>query len=595
MVYSALFLLLSLFVFLMAAGASTETTMRPRLDLSGHHNLPGTILAQVIQSSCTQNEEDDGVEIDISNSALKDQDFDDILQALYESRHKYKQIYLVARMNQLRFSNSASFFQKLLLLNSKNETSTTAEESERPTIESMDLSWNPIQNKEFANVMERLVAHPCCPSVLRLEGCGIGPSTCRAIAKGLMQRRDSSRPLSLHLAGNPNIGDAGVAALAAAIRTIGAKKKRRVLATLDLSACGVGNVGAEALALALEGTHERGCSIGELDLSNNRVSDLGTAAIARTLFANSADTETLSRLNLSYNKDIGDRGATELAAAWGARLPHLELRSCNVYAEGATAFGAACRNLIKEDNQNVYLDLSGNPLGVLRGKSKSDGGKYSASKLKSKASATATSYMNSGLGFLKKSLKEVGVTSVLGSDISESDDDEDKASENFVGDSNEFKAPCGAKAMANAFIKVGSDMPPILNDKHGKIKVSLGLRHCFFDHGAADALAAMLVASKRSEIEISIDASLNHILEESMIAALHSSAQDNSLLNEMADRHMDVLDAIKEARERAAEAATSIRARSATLHSDAFDNDWGDLPDAAMTDDEAWDSNAGKA
>lgn len=69
-----------------------------------------------------------------------------------------------------------------------------------------------------------------------------------------MKRFDSGlcTPLSLYLYGNKDIGDAGIAALAGAIRAATFKSESVVFENLDLSGCSIGDVGADALALALE-------------------------------------------------------------------------------------------------------------------------------------------------------------------------------------------------------------------------------------------------------------------------------------------------------------------------------------------------------
>ena len=125
----------------------------------------------------------------------------------------------------------------------------------------------------------------------------------------------------------------------------------------------------------------------------------------------------------------------------------LSLRSCSVLADGSGALGnafvaaIAAKHKYKEQHQGVNsqlntdrvnqgetleLDISGNKLGVLQSKKKS-GAKYSASLLKSKASATTASYMNFIGNKLKSGLKEAGldVTEIMGglSPTSESDDD----------------------------------------------------------------------------------------------------------------------------------------------------------------------------
>jgi hypothetical protein len=94
-------------------------------------------------------------------------------------------------------------------------------------------------------------------------------------------------------------------------------------------------------------------------------------------------------------------------------------------------------------------------------------------------------------------------------------------------------------------------------------KVNLGLRHCFFDHSAADALPAMIVEAKeRYGAEIVVDIRMNPVLEDEMVDALHREESEYDRLRDMAERHLDVLEALKEAQERAAEASAMARARA---------------------------------
>ena len=49
----------------------------------------------------------------------------------------------------------------------------------------------------------------------------------------------------------------------------------------------------------------------------------------------------------------------------------------------------------------------------------------------------------------------------------------------------------------------------------------LGLRGCFLDHGAMDALAAIQVeAAKKRNTNIMLDVALNPVLEDDMVTAL---------------------------------------------------------------------------
>ena len=126
-----------------------------------------------------------------------------------------------------------------------------------------------------------------------------------------------------------------------------------------------------------------------------RITEEGATALGRAFLDNPSRRSNnliVESLDLS-NNPIGDRGALALAAALEqGKLSNLILRSCHIHAEGASSFGKALWTLTTttstqaehEQEQIICLDLSGNPLGLLRGKSKSnkpDGtnNKYSAS------------------------------------------------------------------------------------------------------------------------------------------------------------------------------------------------------------------------
>ena len=410
--------------------------------------------------------------------------------------------------------------------------------------------------------------------VLCLEHTGLGPATCRAIAKGIIARFEGKKaedvpPISLFLSGNEAIGDAGVAALAAALKTIATGESTPILFdTLDLSACNLGDAGAEALALAFEtgGNGNTPC-VRRLVLCNNKITDQGALSLGGSFHGS---------LSLSNNK-ITDRGiATITAALSTGMLTDVSLRSCLIQADGAEQFGKALRAfaMSKETKpETVTIDLSGNPIGILRGKSKPDGSKYSASRIKSTVGATASAYMNHGLNFLKKGL-------VPSSNTLESDDEEEKPGSLNVDENNSdaSKGRCGFKALANAFMD---------GDDHGtndvsirsmpRKRIKLGLRHTFCDTAGADALAALLVTAhdEMPDVELELDLGLNKVVEDDMIAALHG--KDEDLLHEMADRHARAMEIIRDAQERAAEAARLVA-------EEALEKSWG-------PDDDLFDSD----
>ena len=378
-----------------------------------------------------------------------------------------------------------------------------------------------------------------------------------------MKRFDSGlcTPLSLYLYGNKDIGDAGIAALAGAIRAATFKSESVVFENLDLSGCSIGDVGADALALALE-SHP-GC-IKHLDLSNNDISDEGATAFGRAL--SSGGKGSIDSLNLSNNLNIGNSGAAALAGAMGCGKIHsLILRSCNVQADGAKAFGDMIKVLASKPTiDSVKIDLSDNPLGILRKVKK--GQKYSASAFKSKASATTASYLNFIGKKIKSGLKEVGWDGVAGSSAysTESDDEEDERMGN--GESSDSvdpsKARCGAKAFASTIVVGEHELTELTSPVVIMLKCELGLRHCYFDEGAADALAStILQAKERFGIQLTIDVRMSSALEEELVDAL-AMGGISSRLEDMSERNMRALEVIRVSELRAIQATDAARRRA---------------------------------
>lgn len=572
-----------------------QATARTVLDLSYQYGLDVEALVKEYQEIS-----DETVLVDVSNSNLGDASFQKAFSKILKDHTATvptrRRLDLKAQMNQLS-SQSAAFLLTTLL----NRTLVATETDSTPSrVHSLDIGWNSLlddreqdakqKSKAFHKALEQLIASEACPTTLCLECTNIGPATCRAIAKGLIARFEGNKQLSLlslKMANN-DIGDSGLAALAAAIRTIccsdEAAHPQTILNTLDLSACDIGDAGIDTLALTLEeaSPENEKVIIRNLILSNNHISDDGAVNIGR--FFRSKDPLFL---DLSNNK-ITDRGLSTIAdGIERGLLSDISLRSCHIHADGAEQIGAALRKFYfnpTPKKQSVTLDLSGNPIGLLRGKAKSEGSKYSASKLKSTATATASAYMNQGLSFLKKGLETAGLSSTA-----ESDDEEEKegnvASEQQGDESS--KKRCGFKSMANAFI--GNEESPLKSSSERLIFLSL--RRTFCDTSGSEALAAMMVAAEddMAGLSLSLDLELNPVLEESTVAAL--TGKDDDLLREMADRHIEAMEIIRRASERAREAArlASIRLeskRSFDRRDEVYD-EWVDSD--AVYDDEAED------
>lgn len=518
-----------------------------KLDVSYLHNVPASKIAAAVGASDVSIS-NGPFTLDIGGSCTGNDGLQLILESLL-MKGSGRKLSIVARMNQLTSEGAGKVLG--ILLDREDTTS----------LDILDFGWNHFSDsadhQTFLKQLRRLVeSQSTCPSVLRLDSCGLDAAACRSIGKALINRfkAKNTRSMSLHLRMNPSIGDAGAAALAAAIRSIAMEgiDDAVVFQCLDLSACQITDAGAFALAQALESTPN--CIVENLDLSNNKIGEEGAAAIGRALIeeADQRKGPGLLSLDMSGNK-ISDRGVADLAIAMEkGRLPSAVLRSCNIQADGARLFGASLRECFKGDRPetlDLQLDLSGNPLGVLRGKQK-DGGKYSASRLKSKATATAASYF----GMLKKGLKDAGVG--FGSTV-ESDDEEDPEDPEDGGSSNPDarKTSCGIKALANALL--GKSFPPEEHSSpsstEARRSLHLGLRSCHLDYGAADALAAVVLGC-RDELNaaITLDLSMNTVLEDDVLETLQSSDDDEEeTLQEMAERYTDAVEAMLEARQRA--------------------------------------------
>jgi hypothetical protein len=521
-------------------------------------------------------------------------------------------------------------------------------------MQSLDLGWNFLGGGTSRNVkgfhlaLQRLLSSSqMCPHALKLEVCGLGPPACRAIAKGIVLRYSRNQnddheektigqlptPLSLHLACNEAIGDGGVAALAAAIRTIASQLHQRkrddestseddqqpnnesqsiddnnvtIFETLDMSACSITDAGVEALAVAMEG---HPLCVKHLDLSNNQITDEGAITLARALRVKNGRGQSgkLLTLDLSNNKGIGDRGAKELSEAFQDGLVHnMILRSCHLHADGAACFGRALRalgNRNKTSNvqQHLAIDLSGNPLGILRRNLKS-GSKYSASALKSKATETTVAYMNMIGKTFQKGLKDLGLADGgQGVDSLESDDEEEERMGKNGDENDESKNKCGGIALAEAFIveeeEENSEKVSPSSYLDVSLHIRLGLRHCSFDTRAAEALAAVFQESRKKplSLNLTLDMKMNAVLEDDVIEALQSEAGYEEKISNMAERYLDAVEVFREAQERAMEATRIARARA---RADAeMEEAWGSPVGVRAADDgyyhggDAWDSD----
>lgn len=604
-----------------SVGASSSNI----LDLSYTNHLTSTIVSNRIQSFINHHLSSDNSNhkllIDISNSnlgdtigleciretssQLSDLDQNSTTTEYHNETTAQIGIDLILHSNRLMPLQVTSFLNNICdtdklndaLLNKTNNIT----KIKYPIFwRSLDFSWNWLyrsadsksQIKSFHLALQNILVHRNSKiEDLHLNCCGIGPATCRALAKALMNRFETFEyingnesspvihrpPVSLYLLNNRDIGDSGAAAMAAAIRSIvDTRRDTPVLDTLDLSGCDIGDIGIEAFALAFEDAVAP-VMIRRLLLCHNRITDQGALALGRVLHRNVDGSEL--QIDLSNNPSVTDRGITTLlSAVEKGCVSNLILRSCSIQADGAELVGKTLRSIAlssQRRDRTVVIDLSGNPIGILRGKT--DKGKmYSAGAIKSKASATASAYVSQGLSFLKKGLGSVGVT--LGPEGDDEEEEQQQASD-AVEDSDKGKSMrCGFKSLANAFIEYDQDVHPSDESVSAVKNVVLGLRRTFCDTAGADALAAMIMATKDQYqgLNLKLELDLNPVVEDGLVNALYG--HDDELLTEMSDRHNEAMEVLRQVHERAVAAAKVLethrrKAVAASSQFDPYDND----------------------
>lgn len=544
--------------------------------------------------------------LDITGSMLGEQQFCRLCDGVnFEIIADFK-----ASMNRLSAPGAVHLFDKLLYKKKSEEENA---EMLQHCLLSLDLGFNPLllagssevtsrrpatsarEQKKFHTALQTLIsARESCPSELHFECTGIDASTCRAVAKGVISRyaKDETQkeatietsgpavdPISLHLANNPGIGDPGVVAIAAALRTILREHAgKTILNTLDLSKCNIGDAGAEALAMALDDEAGR-LAVRHLILSQNKIGNRGLFALLRAF-----PPETIVLDGNDFVTDWGMNAVADLILSNKKKrsprsLLKLSLRSCSIKASGVERIGKALQRFFNQaaaqSNVCLEIDLSGNPLGVLRGKAKGDS-KYSASRLKSTVSATASAYMNQGMSILKKG---------FGSTI-ESDDEEEMKDDELSGDEGDDldQDRCGLKALANAFMFEDGDdyfQSSFANCSVESSSLVLGLRRTFCDTAGAEALAALVVKAKsRFNLDIKLDLALNPVLDEELIDAL--CGDNDELLHDMSDRHLESMEILRQAKQRAALAAKATAARLGRQGD--LEAEWGNVGDFADLD-----------
>lgn len=351
-----------------------------------------------------------------------------------------------------------------------------------------------------------------------------------------------------------------------------------VMEELDLSSCDVGDAGAEALALAL--VSNPGC-LSRLNLSNNKITDAGSKALGRALVDAAFTSPTIFEEIILDNNDIGDDGAAALAEALACgAVKSISLRSCSIQAQGTAAFGKAIVSLTNRKNDDelshFYLDLSGNHFGTRKIKKKK-GAMYSANLIRDKASTN--------IKFIGKTLR--GAAKRFGSETmgitADSDDDEEVMGGLIDDDAEEIDDDkihaCGARAFAGEILQGAQQLLPKKRELASLPKISIAMRQCCLDDGAIDALSAIIVGAKNCEM--SVDVSLNTV-DDDMVDALMKTKKDSKLLLSMAERHLDLLDRIADARERQMNAAQTAVTRAQEIGGSFFDDDDTDQYDAGF-------------
>jgi hypothetical protein len=114
--------------------------------------------------------------------------------------------------------------------------------------------------------------------------------------------------------------------------------------------------------------------------------------------------------------------------------------------------------------------------------------------------------------------------------------------------------------------------------------LNLGLRRTFCDTAGAEALAAMMVTAKeRFHCHIKLDVRLNPVLEEEIVDALHGA--NDELLHDMSDRHLEAMEILRQAKQRAVLAARATAAR--LRREDNIEAEWGSV--GSINDDASYD------
>jgi hypothetical protein len=209
-------------------------------------------------------------------------------------------------------------------LDSQRMSRLTTALRELPTLEAINLAWNPLSGPSFpelvevltpmqnltevdlkgtdiaregATVMSKLLSTNGSITLLDLVHNSIRTAGAEALAEGLRENK-CLRELRL---GTNDIGDDGAIAVAVALQ------ENTVLTCLQVDKNDIGPKGAEALATTLTGKNS---TLEALEIQENCIGDFGADKLAQVLQSNG----TIKRLDIRQN-EISDVGAMQLMAA----------------------------------------------------------------------------------------------------------------------------------------------------------------------------------------------------------------------------------------------------------------------------------------
>lgn len=195
-----------------------------------------------------------------------------------------------------------------------------------PRLARLELSRTPLDDAAAAALAAGLGA---CVRHLDLAGSALSGAAAAVLVRAVA--RGAGGPAAVRLDDNPLIGDAGARRVAAALPRGG----RRL--ALALSDCGVGDAGVAALAHALRPAGGGACVETLLLRETDDLSAAGVDALAGALEAGAP----LRALALSAAASELDAGALARLLRAGARLTHLELEPLELPPPGETALARA--------------------------------------------------------------------------------------------------------------------------------------------------------------------------------------------------------------------------------------------------------------